>query len=84
MRSPFDRVRVTLADGRNMTSEPVKYPRGHFERGVEREVLWEKFADCTANLLDEHRATQLFNALQDLPALSSLETLRPALAPAAE
>jgi len=84
MRSPFDRVRLTLTDGRSVISQPVKYPRGHFEQGVERKVLWEKFADCTAGLIDERRAAQVFDALQDLPALTGLAALRPLLSPAAE
>jgi aconitate decarboxylase len=83
-RSPFDRVRVTLADGRQLNSENVVYPRGHFKRGVERDVLWRKFSDCAAALVDRERALRLFDALQQLPRLASLADLRPALASAAE
>jgi hypothetical protein len=62
----------------------VKYPRGHFEQGVTRDVLWQKFADCTVSSIGEERAQQLFDLLQDLPNLSTLGELAPALAPAAE
>lgn len=84
MRSPFDRVKLTLTDGRSITSKAVKYPRGHFEQGVTRDVLWQKFADCAIGPIDEDRAQQLFDLLQDLPHLSTLGELAPALAPAAE
>ena len=36
--APFDRVRVTLNDGRELASEPVRYPHGHFRRPVDRET----------------------------------------------
>jgi 2-methylcitrate dehydratase PrpD len=84
MRSPFDRVTLTLADGRSVQSDPVKYPRGHHRRGVEREVLWQKFSDCAAAVIDRERALRLFDALQDLPKLKSVGDLRIQLAPAAE
>jgi 2-methylcitrate dehydratase PrpD len=83
-RSPFDQVRVTLADGRNIASGPVYNPRGHFKRGVEREVLWTKFADCAMTVVDRERAMALFDALQNLPRLVAVSDLKPALAPAAE
>ncbi len=83
-RSPFDRVRLTLRDGRTVASEDVRYPRGHFKRGVERDVLWQKFSDCAAASVSGDRARRLFDAMQDLPRLKSLSELRPPLAPAAE
>jgi 2-methylcitrate dehydratase PrpD len=83
-RSPFDRVRLTLADGRRIASEAVKYPRGHFKRGVEREVLWRKFSDCAAAVIDHQRALALFEALQSLALLAGVGELGRSLAPAAE
>ena len=83
-RSPFDRVRLTLHDGRKVASEDVRYPRGHFRRGVERDVLWQKFSDCAAASVTPARARALFETLQDLSRLKSLGELRPRLAPAAE
>jgi 2-methylcitrate dehydratase PrpD len=84
MRSPFDRVTLTLTDGRSVKSEPVKYPRGHFNRGVERDVLWQKFSDCASAVIDRERALRLFDTLQDLPQLRGVGDLRVRLAPAAE
>jgi 2-methylcitrate dehydratase PrpD len=83
-RSPFDRVRLTLADGRLLASQPVYEPRGHFKRGVERDVLWQKFTDCTSGVIDHARAIALFDALQNLPRLASVNDLRPRFASAAE
>jgi 2-methylcitrate dehydratase PrpD len=83
-RSPFDRVTLTLADGRTIASEKVQYPRGHYRRGVERDVLWQKFSDCAAGVIDQERALRLFEALQDLPRLGGVGDLRVSLAPAAE
>jgi 2-methylcitrate dehydratase PrpD len=83
-RSPFDRVRITLADGRTVASEPVYEPRGHFKRGVDRDVLWRKFAECADGVVDRGRAGALFAALQDLPRLSSVSDLHAQLASAAE
>lgn len=83
-RSPYDRVRVQLKDGRELHSDNVVYPRGHFKRGVERDVLWQKFSDCAAAVVDRGRALQLFDALQQLPRVTNLAELRPARATAAE
>jgi 2-methylcitrate dehydratase PrpD len=75
---------VTLCDDRTVASEDIRYPRGHFRRGVERDVLWQKFSDCAAASVSRDRARSLFDALQSLPRLKSLSELRPPLAPAAE
>lgn len=83
-RSPFDRVTLTLTDGRTIASEKVQYPRGHFRRGVERDVLWQKFSDCAAGVIDRERALRLFDALQDLPSLGGVRDLGVPLASAAE
>jgi 2-methylcitrate dehydratase PrpD len=82
-RSPFDRVRLTLANGRVFASEPVREPRGHFKRGIERDVLWRKFAACAGGVADQVRAAELFDALQNLPRLTSIADLRPRFASAA-
>jgi 2-methylcitrate dehydratase PrpD len=73
--APADRVRVTLTDGRALASEPIPYPRGHFQRPVDREGLWEKFSDCAAGVMRPAEARQLFEALQNLPRLASLRDL---------
>ena len=84
IRSPFDRVSLTLVNGEKLVSKDVKHPRGHFARGVERDVLWRKFSDCAAAAVDRERALRMFDALQDLPNLAGIGDLRRKLAPAAE
>ncbi len=84
IRSPFDQVRLTLANGATLDSRQVKYPRGHFARGVERDVLWQKFSDCASIVIDRESASRMFDALQDLPQLAGIGELRRKLAPAAE
>jgi 2-methylcitrate dehydratase PrpD len=83
IHSPFDSVTLTLVNGSRLVSK-VKYPRGHFARGVERDVLWRKFSDCAAVAIDHERALHIFDALQDLPNLAGIGDLRRRLAPAAE
>jgi 2-methylcitrate dehydratase PrpD len=83
IHSPFDSVTLTLVNGSRLASK-VKYPRGHFARGVERDVLWRKFSDCAAVAIDRERALHIFDALQDLPNLAGIGDLRRRLAPAAE
>ena len=73
--SPFDRVRLTLREGREVTSEPVTRPRGHFTRPVNGERLWRKFADCAGDVLEPTEAQALFDSLQSLPRLSSVADL---------
>jgi 2-methylcitrate dehydratase PrpD len=73
--SPFDRVRLTLREGREVTSEPVTRPRGHFTRPVNGERLWRKFADCAGEVLEPTEAQALFDSLQSLPRLASVADL---------
>jgi 2-methylcitrate dehydratase PrpD len=75
--SPFDRVRFTLREGRELTSEPVFKPRGHFTRPVTTHQLWGKFADCTGDALDDAASRALFDTLQRLPELSTLAEIVP-------
>jgi len=83
-RSPFDWVEVTLADGRRMSSPKIDYMRGHFKRGVERDVLWQKFSDCAAAMFDADQTRRLFETLQALPAVRSVRDFHAPIAHAAE
>jgi aconitate decarboxylase len=71
----YDRVAVALRDGRELKSEAIAYPRGHFKRPVDAAVLWTKFADCTAGSMDAAQARRLFERLQALEQLSSVADL---------
>jgi 2-methylcitrate dehydratase PrpD len=70
--SPFDRVSLTMRGGGTLTTEAVARPRGHFQRGVETEKLWEKFEDCTKPTLGERGARALFDTIQGLERISSV------------
>lgn len=83
-RSQFDWLEVTLADGRKIPSVKVDYMRGHFKRGVERDVLWQKFSDCASKMVDAATALRLFETLQDLPNLASVGALNAPASYAAE
>jgi 2-methylcitrate dehydratase PrpD len=73
--SPFDRVRLTLRDGRTIASAPVSQPRGHFARPIDGDELWQKFSDCVGDVLDESEARRLFESLQRLPQLAGVADL---------
>jgi len=73
--SPFDRVRLVLREDREVTSEPVLRPRGHFTRPVNGEQLWRKFADCAGDALGPSDTQALFECLQNLSRLSSVADL---------
>lgn len=75
VHSPFDRVRVTLRDGRDIQGEPVRHPRGHFKRPVDANALWEKFSDCVSERLDQKAARGLFERLQRVDAAKSVSEL---------
>ena len=42
----FDRVAITLADGRTLDSGPIRYPRGHARQPLSDGELNAKFLDC--------------------------------------
>ncbi|MEX2127663.1 MAG: MmgE/PrpD family protein [Xanthobacteraceae bacterium] len=73
--SLHDRVHLSLRDGRRISSEPVRYARGHFKRPIESELLWQKFQNCAAGVIGIDQARQLFDAFQYLPRLRSIRDL---------
>jgi 2-methylcitrate dehydratase PrpD len=73
--SPFDRVTLHVRGGKKLTTEAVKRPRGHFQRGVETEAMWRKFEDCVRPTLGERGAHTLFEAIQGLDTMSSIDGL---------
>jgi 2-methylcitrate dehydratase PrpD len=71
--SPFDRVTLHLRGGNTLTTEAVKRPRGHFQRGVETEAMWMKFEDCVKPTLGERGTRALFDAIQGLDRMTSID-----------
>jgi 2-methylcitrate dehydratase PrpD len=71
---PADRVTVTLADGRRLQRR-LDHPRGHPERPLVGEELRTKFADCVGDALSPASARALFDCLQALEHLRSVDDL---------
>jgi 2-methylcitrate dehydratase PrpD len=71
--SPFDRVTLHVRGGGKLTTEAVKRPRGHFQRGVETEAMWTKFEDCVKPSLGERGTRTLFDTIQGLDRMPSID-----------
>jgi len=71
--SPSDRVRITLRDNRELSSQWVSYPRGHFRNPVDADALWGKFSDCVDGAPIEARS--LFDRLQRIDTLTSVSEI---------
>ncbi|HUK08858.1 MAG TPA: MmgE/PrpD family protein [Stellaceae bacterium] len=71
----FDRIEVTLDDGRRIQSPELHVARGHWSAPLTREEIWTKFRDCAATRLQENRASALFEGLQALDRQSDLRAL---------
>lgn len=71
--APFEQVRVTMRDNRQLLSTRVTHPLGHFKNPVGTDVLWSKFADCINGAPIE--AKPLFERLQRIDTLNSVAEL---------
>jgi len=71
----FDKIDLTLADGRHFASPEVHYARGHWLLPLRTDELWAKFRDCAASALKEDRARSLFEGLQTLDRQGNLREL---------
>jgi 2-methylcitrate dehydratase PrpD len=72
----FDRVKLRLADGREIQSPELKYARGHWTVPLRREEFWTKFRDCTAASLGTDEAAALFEKLQAIETVAQIRDLR--------
>jgi 2-methylcitrate dehydratase PrpD len=72
--TPQDRIVIHLKDGRRL-DQLLQVPMGHADRPPSREALWMKFEDCVAGALNGQEAARMFDSLQDLPALGSVDDL---------
>jgi 2-methylcitrate dehydratase PrpD len=74
--SPFDRVRITMADGSVLDSGPVTHPRGNLRRPASATELRGKFDDCArAGGMAPDRAGKIFARGQTLGALPNVAAL---------
>ena len=71
----FDRVDVTLADGKHLASPELRYARGHWALPLRPDELWTKFRDCAGTTLQENGARALFDGLQSLERHGNLREL---------
>lgn len=71
---PADRITVTLADGRKL-SRRLEHPRGHPTRPLGGEDLWMKFSDCVGAAMPAAAARALFDKLQHLEQVATVEEL---------
>jgi len=71
----FDRVAVTLENGKHIESPELRVARGHWSVPLTAEELWAKFRDCAATTLQENGAQALFEGLQALERQSDVREL---------
>jgi 2-methylcitrate dehydratase PrpD len=71
----FDRIEVTLADGRHLASPELRHARGHWALPLRPDELWAKFRDCAGGTLKEDGARGLFDGLQSLERHGNLREL---------
>jgi 2-methylcitrate dehydratase PrpD len=73
--APFDRVEVTLTDGRKIKSAQVAHAKGSHERPLSADELQAKFDDCVAQTLPPAGRSRAFAAIMSLETAPSVEAL---------
>jgi 2-methylcitrate dehydratase PrpD len=71
----FDRVCIKTKDGRELDCGPIAYAKGNFKNPLNRQELFEKFADCLQAEGASAPARKLFDmcaALHEIPHVSAL------------
>ncbi len=79
----FDRIALTLRDGKRLASPELRKARGHWALPLSRDELWAKFRECTAAALPAAASAALFEGLQGLDQVADLRDLGAAGSPAA-
>lgn len=73
--APFDRVEVTLRDGRRIKSAQVTHAKGSHERPLSADELQAKFDECVAQTLPPAGRSRAFAAIMSLETAPSVEAL---------
>jgi 2-methylcitrate dehydratase PrpD len=73
--APFDRVEVTLKDGRKIKSAQIAHAKGSHERPLSADELQSKFDDCVAQTLPPSGRSRAFAAIMSLESAPSVEAL---------
>ncbi|HLJ62767.1 MAG TPA: MmgE/PrpD family protein [Stellaceae bacterium] len=71
----FDRVAVTLTDGRMVVSPELRFARGHWSLPLHADELWAKFRDCAASRFEESGTRLIFEQLQSLERQANLREI---------
>ena len=71
-------IRLHLKDGRVLESRSVSFARGHWTRSLGADEMWGKFSSCSEGRLAPSAARKLFDQLQGLDRLSSVNELNKA------
>ena len=80
--APYDHVQLTLADGRVLKSEKIRYAMGDPHAPLTAADLWTKFEDCCAWSKLPLDARAVFDKLQGLDRLESVSALFGSVIPA--
>ena len=70
---PWEQVTIELNSGQTLKSEKIARARGHAERPLTDNQLYDKFADCLTSSQAAIRAEVLFGRLRGMNALSARE-----------
>ena len=73
--APFDSVELIAKDGKIYRSKDVAYARGSFHNPLSREELFDKFADCVADVYPDNRGQALFEKLFELESVKDANEL---------
>ena len=70
--APQDEVTVRLADGRSLSSGPVRYAKGHARNPIGLDELREKFDDCVGGAPYRDALFERLAGLEKLPSITAL------------
>lgn len=73
--APHDSVTVRLADGRTLSSGPIRYARGHARNPIGMDELRAKFEDCIGKTIPVAQRDGLFDRLSRLETLGNAADL---------
>ena len=71
--APWEQVKIELVSGQTLESEKVTRARGHAERPLTDNQLYDKFADCLTNAGSAIPAETLFGRLRGMESLTARE-----------
>ena len=73
--APSDRLTITLGSGEIFDSGDIRYARGHANLPLTTDDMWVKFADCVGSSASGEITRTLFDELQAIDELRTVEDL---------